>query len=869
MPVLPGREADLRQLAALWDNAQQGRGQIAIVMAEPGGGKTALLQAFADTVEPAGHVLWGDCTDGDGGMPYAPWVGAFGSTIVASLRDSSGSEAGRFEQFHQTATAILALGPRVIVIDDLHWADGASLQFLEFLAPLVRRSSILLIVASRPEPRPAVQAALGALIRRNAVRIELRPLSVTELGSVLETEPMASPELVARLSGGNPLLAKEYARHLRLGGNPARAPSSFAALVQVELRRLSPAAQRLAAVCSLVDGRIVPETVLPAAEAGNEALDELFAASLLVKRTTRWRHDALREATRDALPLSERSGYEAALAEVCARNGDDPGVAVHGCRAGAAWDPERAHSAALSQARRWASRYSLEYAEGFVELARSVRPLVRLRDNDLLEVLTFEGELLTNLHRDAEARTTLREAAELARSLGRAEELARVALSFGLGHEHGGARDFEVVSLLQEALETLPAAEHAARAKVLARLAWQMLDPDAIAQRRRLAQEAVREARLAEDPAALATALLALCWGLAEPGDLAARRAAADEATRAAQDARDVDLQLGALFRQFIVTLELGDLPAARRAAADFDAITERCPLPYHRWNAYLFNATLALAAGDIDRAAAFVAQIDPPSTGQPVQAEIMLGALQWHIAAQRGGDHSVRGARTIAEEMAPYGLSWLFLPRVAVDADPVQARDMLADAVERLLASPIDEDRLAFLSMLAETAILAGAERESRTLFEALLPFANHWVVIANGAACRGPVASFLAGAARVAGLESDARRFEAAARADIARNGAPGMLAWLELQPRTVLTPPPTTRGGLTPREAEVLALVARGHSNQEIADALVLSIRTVHRHVENVYGRLGIRNRAEAALKAVDLGLVAPRDIRDPAG
>ena len=73
----------------------------------------------------------------------------------------------------------------------------------------------------------------------------------------------------------------------------------------------------------------------------------------------------------------------------------------------------------------------------------------------------------------------------------------------------------------------------------------------------------------------------------------------------------------------------------------------------------------------------------------------------------------------------------------------------------------------------------------------------------------------------------------------------------------------------GGLTRRESEVLALVARGHSNQEIADALVLSVRTVHRHVENVYGRLGIHNRAEAALKAVELGLVAPRDVRTPAG
>lgn len=870
MPVLPGREADLRQLAALWDDAQQGRGRIAIVLADPGGGKTALLEAFADTVERGDRIIWGNCADGDGGLPYWPWLEVFGAAKATFLLESSGNEAGRFAQFHQAAAAILALGPRVIVIDDLHWADGASLQFLEFFAPLVRRSSTLLVVASRPEPRPAVQAALGALIRRNAIQIELRPLTVAELGTLLEPETTALAAEAARLSAGNPLLAKEYARHLQVGGDPARPPSSFSALVQAELRRLTPAAQRLAAVCALIDGRIVSEMVLPAAETGAEALDELFGASLLVKRTSRWRHDALREATRDALPLAERDRYEAALAEVCARNGDESGVAVHGCRAGSAWDPERAHGAATAQARKWAARYSLEFAEGYVELAWSVRPLLHLESAGLLDLLTFEGELLTRLHRDAEARATLREAAELARALRRPEDLARIALSFGLGHEYGGARDVEVVSLLREALDGLPAAEHANRAKVLARLAWQMLGTNEVVPRREFAEAAVREARMAEDPAALATALLALCWGLSAAEDLPARRAAAEEAHAAAADAHDIDLQLGALFRQLIVTLELGDLPAARRAAADFDSITERCPLPYHRWNAYLFNATLALIAGDVDRAQFFADQIDPPSTGQPVQAEVMLSALRGHISAQRGGQAAVDGARVLCDDIQRYiGAGWLFRPRVAVDSDLEAARDLLADAVDRLLASPADEDRLAFLSMLAEAAILSGAKRECATLFEALLPFASHWVVVANGAGCRGPVASFLAGTARVAGLDDEARRFEAAARQDIARNDAPGMLVWLELQPRTDPQRVESAPGGLTPREAEVLALVARGHSNQEIADALVLSIRTVHRHVENVYGRLGIHNRAEAALKAVDLGLVAPRDVRAAPG
>jgi len=62
-----------------------------------------------------------------------------------------------------------------------------------------------------------------------------------------------------------------------------------------------------------------------------------------------------------------------------------------------------------------------------------------------------------------------------------------------------------------------------------------------------------------------------------------------------------------------------------------------------------------------------------------------------------------------------------------------------------------------------------------------------------------------------------------------------------------------------GLTPREAEVLRLVAAGRSNKEIADALVLSLRTTARHVTNIYGKIGARNRADATAYAIRSGLM----------
>jgi DNA-binding CsgD family transcriptional regulator len=185
---------------------------------------------------------------------------------------------------------------------------------------------------------------------------------------------------------------------------------------------------------------------------------------------------------------------------------------------------------------------------------------------------------------------------------------------------------------------------------------------------------------------------------------------------------------------------------------------------------------------------------------------------------------------------------------------------------MEQFRALEIDEDWLGVASELSAAAVSCGATEEARELFAALLPYADRWVLIANGASCRGPVSSFLSALARLAGMPEECERFRAASRAAIEREGTPGISFWMDLQPAT---PPPAgsprKTGGLTLREAEVLALVARGHSNQEIADALFLSVRTVQRHVENIYGRLGLRNRAGAALAAVELRLVSRGDIR----
>jgi DNA-binding NarL/FixJ family response regulator len=63
------------------------------------------------------------------------------------------------------------------------------------------------------------------------------------------------------------------------------------------------------------------------------------------------------------------------------------------------------------------------------------------------------------------------------------------------------------------------------------------------------------------------------------------------------------------------------------------------------------------------------------------------------------------------------------------------------------------------------------------------------------------------------------------------------------------------------LTPREDEVVKLIAEGHSSKEIARALTISVKTVERHRENVLSKLGMRDRTELTRYAIRAGLIEP--------
>ncbi|MGD9893032.1 MAG: LuxR C-terminal-related transcriptional regulator, partial [Dehalococcoidia bacterium] len=478
-----------------------------------------------------------------------------------------------------------------------------------------------------------------------------------------------------------------------------------------------------------------------------------------------------------------------------------------------------------------------------------------------LELLVAYADALSRAGQRAQARPVVAEATALARRIDDARALARIALVVGLGSESAGAPDRDAWRLLDEALAKLPPDECQLRSRLLAREAWQALAASDGERLTAAAEAAVSEARASGDPGTIAEALNAYFISRPEQ-DLTTRHQVAREITVQATLADDVELIFSGLLWEAHTGMEAGDIPGARDAARRYRETAERWPMPYHAWYRWILDAALAFLDDRLDDAAAAIEHLDPETTTQPEFATLLRASQQMELAARRGdqdGFQSAGAAVLAGLERGPVYHS----VRAHIDAC-LGRRDSALRALDRSIAmldqGPRDNDWLVQLTMGALAAIHLDARAQAGILFDHLALYRDHWTVLANATVSRGPVSAVLAGLARLLDQPHAADRLAAEAAAAARRAGTPGALFWSEGGRHWPAGPVMSTRpAGLTVRETEVLALVAAGCSNQEIANRLVLSIRTVQRHLENIYAKTGARGRAAASVYAATHGLV----------
>ncbi|HUG13775.1 MAG TPA: AAA family ATPase [Thermomicrobiales bacterium] len=216
-----------------------GRGGLVLIGGEAGIGKTTLVSLL--TSEAAQHdalVLVGGCYDLMTTPPYGPWIdltaqhpmGPTDPDLPTVLRrdDTAGAVASMGALFEEARAAIATLSetrPLVIVLEDLHWADAASIDLLRFVGRHARRLPLLLVATYRSEevlPDHPLYPALPLLVRESgAEHINLRRLAAGEVVELIGRRYRLADADTRRLSPyllghteGNPLYLNELLRTL-------------------------------------------------------------------------------------------------------------------------------------------------------------------------------------------------------------------------------------------------------------------------------------------------------------------------------------------------------------------------------------------------------------------------------------------------------------------------------------------------------------------------------------------------------------------------------------------------------------------------------------------------------------------------------
>src|SRR6202042_2945778 len=286
------RKAALETLAEIAGHARGGDGQLVLVEGEAGVGKSALLEQFTHDL-PDSRLLSGACDGMFTPRPLGPLFD-IAQQVHGRLYSLCRADASREQLFDALLTELCEPGPpSVVVIEDVHWADEATLDLLGFLARRIREIAVLLIVSYRSDELAdthPLRIALGHLaVQRCARRLPLAPLS-SQAVRMLAIGRGVDPEELYRITGGNPFYVREV-----LDAGVGEVPRSARDVILARAGRLGPKARETLEAAALIGGTI-DEQLLGRVVTG-PALAEVIASGLVADHpVVRFRHEIGRQA---------------------------------------------------------------------------------------------------------------------------------------------------------------------------------------------------------------------------------------------------------------------------------------------------------------------------------------------------------------------------------------------------------------------------------------------------------------------------------------------------------------------------------------------------------------------------------------------
>jgi predicted ATPase/DNA-binding CsgD family transcriptional regulator len=967
-PALVGRQHELETIFRQLEESTTGRLRVVFVSGEPGIGKTRLLQEVAWRAEKSGTlVLRGGSSEAEGMPPYLPFLEALGQYIRATTSDVLCEQTGEmasvlttilpelparllslpssyplppeqarlrlYEAVGAFLAAIAAPHGLVLLLDDLQWADTATLDLLCYVAQHQATARLCFLGAYRSDElanHPALERSIMELTRsRQLMTLALGPLPETDVAELITVLVGVPPhpslsQLLWQKSEGSPLYLEELLRawletgvltltpsHIHVSSSPEhRLPTSISSLIRQRFSRLPKAVLETLHTAAILgrtftsgllaeimgqDEELVQERLITAVQAGllhyETSEDYTFSHDLLraylyneVTPARRRRLHGFIGRVLEAQPDHEYMHQLAQLAYHFAHSGDRVRGATY-CRLAAV---QAVRAAAPSEA---------------THLYGTALELLDQNDQQRGALLMALGEAALTAGKEREAVQAFEAAKTWFTHSPDVESAARSAYGLGRAHarleEHAAAQ-----TTFRQALTLLQ--EHACPEKILILVELATLLAVSLGQHSEgmaYGQQALSLARELGDNRLEAMARRVVGNVLVRSNDLPTGIALLEDALALADSVQDLPEASECCACLTLAYFWSGKVQQMKEILQRRLELARRGSEPYQLRHIYPWLAGCAMGQADFSEAEQWLSQAEVviASLASPEPRAFLLHIRGALAALQQEYDAAVEQleqAAAIFRQLGSGMLLW-YLPLLGwVQLRRGLRQEALACLKEAELLLTAHESGTILtgdaIAKLANIALLLEDRERIARYFTLLQPFQGLFLdelvdrVLGQLSTYQGnwsQANAFLEKAeiiARREGLPLELlETLKAQAQLELSRGGkgsakrasscfeqalhlaeqlglsreAAGLHEQLQQMPkRSYQVQSRVLPAGLSEREVEVLGLVAKGASNRQIAEALVLSERTVSNHLFHIFNKLGVDNRAAATAFAI---------------
>ncbi|WP_116809209.1 ATP-binding protein [Steroidobacter cummioxidans] len=856
------RDELLTSLQVLLRNAAAGQGSLLFLEGEAGIGKTSLLRAFADSQRAQVPVYWGACDALQTPRPLGPLLD-IAAQLKGELQTALDGNVDRLRAFSSFLTE-LARPPALVVLEDMHWADEATLDLLRYAGRRIGRTRSLLVVSFRSDevgPSHALRLVLGDLATSGAKRMSLQPLSVAAIEALIGDRDIDPAELQTK-TNGNPFFVTEV-----VAAGTAGVPATVRDAVLARAGRLRPSARAILDAAAVAGPRIEPWLLQELTSAESGWIDECLATGVLCAQNGvfTFRHELAREAVLDALtPTKAMSLHRMVLQALQSRSSTDLARLVHHAEGAAFEDavlalaPAAAREAAAKGAHRQAAQ---QFARALKFATASTAQRAALLD-DYASECQLSGLV-------SDAIVARRSAVQLWQGLGerssQAISLARLAHALVVS-----GKNAESESTMREAA-SLVADDLSSAAVVVRRWAahLRMLDRDVEAAIKQ-GEQAKAVAQRLGDRESVVHCLNTIGSSLIVAGHVEEGCAQLERSRALAQEIRSDSWVASAFVNLGSACGEVYRFDLADNYLRQGIEFCSERDIDFSRLYQLAWQALVWMYRGRWTEATG-TAHVVLADQRSPVIARITALIALGRVRARRG-DPAVWEALHEAQELAGNTGT---LQRVALmqaaRAEAAWFEGRTAEAASEACAGvelavrkrhPWFASELLFWCWQGEGSLPGGMPQ-----FCSQHPFAmeisGRWREAADAwSALKCP---FEAARAMMEGDESAQRE----ALAVFESFGARPMIERMRYKLRSAGVrgvqrgPRESTQNnlaGLTTKEVEVLGLLAQGLRNKEIGQRLHRSARTIDHHLAAIFTKLDVSTRAEAVSAAYRLGLIS---------